>query len=353
MPNENRNRVMVLTPRAPGGGSAIAVVRVRGPGVGEFLGRFFSKSTVSGRCVHAELRDGKSIIDDAVVVSDPSGNWADICLHGGAWVVESTLLLAQREGFQIVGAALPVAPEAFDECEGEIDREMMQYLPLALTEPVMRMLLNQPAVWREAAKQNLDRAAVVRDLTLWRLLHPPTIAIVGRPNVGKSTLANRLFGQQRSITADLPGTTRDWVGELADIAGMPALLIDTPGERETGDPIEGGAIAAGRGKIRKADLLIAVLDATSEDSARENPGNVIVVVNKTDAPARWDFSGSNALLISARTGRGCDELCREIQRRLGVEDVADDRARWWTERQKKILLEPDKDSGFVAKIIGE
>ena len=56
-----------------------------------------------------------------------------------------------------------------------------------------------------------------------------TVAIVGPPNVGKSTLANRLFGQARSITADQPGTTRDWVGGVADIVGLAVTLVDTPG----------------------------------------------------------------------------------------------------------------------------
>ena len=86
------------------------------------------------------------------------------------------------------------------------------------------MLLNQPAAWRKG----IDPAAMLKDMTLWRLLHPPKIAIVGEPNVGESTLANRLFGQQRSITADVPGTTRDWVGEMADIGGLAAMLIEYP-----------------------------------------------------------------------------------------------------------------------------
>ena len=152
------------------------------------------------------------------------------------------------------------------------------------------MLLNQPAAWQK----EFDAAAMLKDMTLWRLLHPPKIAIIGEPNVGKSTLANRLFGQQRSITADVPGTTRDWVGEMADIGGLPAMLIDTPGLRETDDPIERGAISASGEKIREADLLIEVLDATwpRPVSLPENAEGRIVVINKIDQPSGLGRIGS-------------------------------------------------------------
>jgi tRNA modification GTPase len=188
------------------------------------------------------------------------------------------------------------------------------------------------------AKGEIDSATMLKDLTLWRLLHPPKIAIVGEPNVGKSTLANRLFGQQRSITADLPGTTRDWVGEMADIGGMAAMLIDTPGMRETDDAIERGAIAASGEKIREADLVVVVLDATRRGAgALPEKKSGIVVINKIDRPAGWDFSGVDGIRVSAQSGEGCEELCKVIQKRMGLEDLDVNRARWWTERQRGVL----------------
>jgi small GTP-binding protein len=330
------NSAILLTPRPPGGGSAIAVIRIRGSGVPEFLQKFFSRPPSPEMCVHGELRDGQSTVDDCLVVLDRSGNWADICLHGGAWVIESTLKLAQREGFEIIDSKLPVIAEAFDEAADELEREVLQYLPMALTEPTIRMLLNQPAAWRK----EFDPAALLKDMTLWRLLHPPKIAIIGEPNVGKSTLANRLFSQQRSITADLPGTTRDWVGEMADIGGLAAMLIDTPGIRETDDPIERGAIDASGEKIREADLLIVVLDATGPRPLLlpKNSAGRIVVVNKIDRPAGWDVSAADAIRISAKTGEGCEELCRAAHLRLGITDLDVNRARWWTQRQREFLF---------------
>src|SRR5580658_1245332 len=143
------NSAILLTPRPPGGGSAIAVIRIRGSGVPEFLQKFFSRPPSPEMCVHGELRDGQSTIDDCLVVLDRTGNWADICLHGGSWVIESTLKLARREGFEIIDSKLPVIAEAFDEAADELEREVLQYLPMALTEPAIRMLLNQPAAWRK------------------------------------------------------------------------------------------------------------------------------------------------------------------------------------------------------------
>jgi small GTP-binding protein len=352
---------MLLTPRAGGQGSAIAVVRIRGPGVAGFLGRFFSRSPAAGRCVHGQLRDGKSQIDDCLVVVGDDGNWADLCLHGGAWVIESALLLAEREGFEVLEAKLPVAAEALDEAGGEMEREMLRYLPLARNERAIRMLLDQPNAWRAALKRGVegfastvDAAAVLKDRTLWRLLHPGQIAIVGEPNVGKSTLANRLFGQQRSITADVPGTTRDWVGEMADVAGMPAVLIDTPGVRQTDDAIERAAISASGEKISESELVIEVLDGTC---ASRSPGYTsgasqtgIIAINKIDLPAGWDFQSLDAIRISAKTGQGIDELCLAIHQRMGIGRLDESRPRWWTERQREILTEAIENPEALEKL---
>jgi len=94
------------------------------------------------------------------------------------------------------------------------------------------------------------------------LFYPPKVAIVGPPNAGKSTIANQLFAQERSITADVPGTTRDWVGEIADVDGLAVFLIDTPGIRQTQDEIERTAIAQSSHEIGRADLVVLVLDGT-------------------------------------------------------------------------------------------
>ena len=120
------------------------------------------------------------------------------------------------------------------------------------------------------------------------------MAIVGPANAGKSTLANRLLLQDRSIVADLPGTTRDWVGETANLDGLPVMLIDTPGIRETDDPIERAAIQRSIPAIDSADLVILVLDATRPLAPEQQPlldrfPRAIRVVNKSDQPPQFEM----------------------------------------------------------------
>ena len=330
----------------PPGTAAIAVVRLRGPEVLPFLEKCFSKAARAGRCVHGELRDGAEILDDPVVVLGNNGRWADVSLHGGAWAVRAMLELAQRHGFVVLDATMPLPDAALDESDSILDREMAAHLPLARTELALRMLLAQPGNWRRS--KNLDVGHILSDRSLWWLLNPPQVAIIGEPNVGKSTLANQLFGQTRSITADAPGTTRDWVGEMANLNGLAVQLIDTPGRRETRDPIERAAIVASGKKISASDLTILVLDAMRKPES--DLISAVTVINKTDQPSGWDFSNLDSLAISAKTGAGLDELRERIRKYFGVGGRADDQPRWWTNRQREILERAIKAPGALLEL---
>ncbi len=106
-----------------------------------------------------------------------------------------------------------------------------------------------------------DRA---RSRCLNRLIDPPLVVVVGAANVGKSTLSNALFGRSMSITADRPGTTRDYTSGRIELAGLVVDWHDTPGLRATDDPIERKAIDLARSLIEHADLLIALTDHEHE-----------------------------------------------------------------------------------------
>jgi tRNA modification GTPase len=397
----NANRAILLTPP---GGAAIAVVRLVGPGTGAFLRAHFSPAAREGRCVHGELRDGGKVIDDPVVVLHPGGDAADVNLHGGNWVIRATLDLARRAGFEVVESpGLPLPAEAVDAAD-ELQQEILTHLPLARTDLALRMLLAQKQVWhnwlnsrgerppspgtpgegggegdfdhqvpgrfrapgsrnaaaprspnhlhpnplpeyreREREAAPLGPAEILADRTLWWLLHPPRVAIVGAPNVGKSTLANQLFARERSITADLPGTTRDWVGELADVNGLAVMLVDTPGLRDAADPIERAAIAGARGQIAAADLVVLVLDPTRPLAPEQSPlldahRDALRVINKSDRPAQWELLDRRPLRTVATTGEGVEQLRSAITARFGCDAPDLSRPRWWTERQR-ILLE--------------
>jgi tRNA modification GTPase len=140
-----------------------------------------------------------------------------------------------------------------------------------------------------------------------------TLAIVGRPNVGKSSLFNRLLEQDRAIVTEIPGTTRDLVSETASIGGIPVKLCDTAGIRETAERVEALGIERSYQAMADADLTLVVLDLsrafTSEDEAliARAGARRLVVGNKSDL-ASAGFVRSNCIPVSALTGDGIAEL---------------------------------------------
>jgi tRNA modification GTPase len=313
------NHAILLTPP---GAAAIAVVRLAGELTPGFLGRHFSRPAPPGRAIHGNLFDGDRVIDDPLVLIHDDGRVADLSLHGGPWVVRQVLELARREGFELIaGGRFPLPPQAVDGTD-DIQRQMLSLLPLATTRLALSRLAAAPAVRRrrERLGQATCDSILDADRSLRWLLHPPRVAIVGAPNVGKSTLANHLFAQERSITADAPGTTRDWVAEIADIDGLAVFLIDTPGLRDTDDPIERAAIAGSGEPVRHADLILLVLDASRQlaeqrDWTARFP-QALVIRNKCDLaktaepidPARPH------LHVVAASGTGIDAVRQAIRR---------------------------------------
>lgn len=330
----------MLTP--PGAG-AIAVIRIVGPGVRAFLEKHFSKRAVEGRCVYGEIRDGDRVLDDGVVVLLPGEAGADLNVHGGVWVLESILELLAREGFAVHGAGeLPPPLEAVDG-ESVLERELPAYLPLARSREGIEMLLAQPGAWKKLREGRIERGtidAILADRGLWWMLNPPRVAIVGIANVGKSTLANQLFAQERSIAADLPGTTRDWVGESANLDGLVVTLVDTPGLRATEDPIERAAIDQSAEQVASADLVLLVLDASIELSEQshllEQFPISLPVINKIDRALAWVDSMPQAIRTIATTGEGVDAIRAAVRRWFDCENFGP-QARWWTPRQRGVL----------------
>ena len=351
----SQNVAVVLTPP---GAAAVAVVRLRGPAVAKFLSGHFSKPAVVGQCVYGELTDGQRQIDDAFAVMTDS-NTVDLNVHGGAWVLHGVLDLARRAGFHVrESAPLPLPPEAIDG-DSDLERETFAHLPLAKTELGVRALLAQPKAWgalRNSPPGADELRRILTDATLHRLLYPPTVAIVGVSNAGKSTLANQLFGRERSITADLPGTTRDWVGEIANIDGLPVMLMDTPGVRLTRDAIEQAAIEQSSSKIVQAQLVVLVLDATrpleAEQSALvERFRDAIKVMNKSDCNTTCGLGHSEAIPTIGTTGNGLDRLRREIVRRFcDTDDIISDRAYCWTARQRAVIERAFADPAAIHSI---
>ena len=140
------------------------------------------------------------------------------------------------------------------------------------------------------------------------------ITLAGNTNAGKSSLFNRLVGENRAIVSDTPGTTRDVVSCTLDIDGYMVNISDTAGLRDTDDAIEQIGIQRTNDEIKNADLILHVIDAQSSDFKVQSSNNEITVVNKSDL---CDCKNkSDAIYVSAKTGDGIDNLMIAIRRRI-------------------------------------
>ena len=153
------------------------------------------------------------------------------------------------------------------------------------------------------------------------------IAITGRPNVGKSSLFNRLVRSERAIVTDVPGTTRDTLSESIDLGGVPVVLTDTAGLRETSDNVESLGIERTHRAMGDADLVLLVLDGANQLGPEDeellkqtSDTRRLVVMNKSDLPSFQPLARCvedvEAINVSARTGEGLSALHTAILAKL-------------------------------------
>jgi tRNA modification GTPase len=275
-------------------------VRIAQPG--EFTRRAF----LNGRI---DLTQAEAVMDLIRAQSDAGARAAVVQLRGG--------LSAEIRTLQERLVALLV------EIEANIDfsEEGLEFLPReALVASVDEALAEIGRLLATA-----DRGRIVRE--------GASVVIVGRPNVGKSSLLNVFLRENRAIVTAIPGTTRDTIEEVADLGGIAMRLSDTAGVRQTNDPVEVEGIRRTKEAVEDADLILAVFDGseplTDDDQIllgelKRRP--VLVVVNKVDLLQDLDASeisqaccGATIHRVSTYTGKGIDALTTEIVSRLGAD----------------------------------
>jgi tRNA modification GTPase len=391
--DETATTAVLQTPPGRGG---IAVILLSGPRTRDILSHAFrpcspgaahrpaSRRFSSGGPLQlGHLFDECGEIDQAVVSLRAAA--AEINIHGGPAVARAVLHRLAQLGADVVPAPA-AAPDCFSLAHPLHDNpaiggELLEALPRA------RSLLAASALARQwsggisaLARQAIDRIsdptlsrqpapakpsaqsepaaaaspkgappeafaaalrlAASRLPTMLRVLHPAEVVLAGPPNAGKSTLANTLVGREVSIVHETPGTTRDWVRELALLNGLPVWLTDTAGLWQATGDVDAEAVRRARHRIQQADVVVLLgagrpgevppwLDLSSPRGPR-----LLHVAAKCDLHP--PFAGV-APAVSAVTGDGLDALAAAVLAALGLADFDPAAAAAFTGRQADLL----------------
>jgi tRNA modification GTPase len=239
----------------------------------------------------------------------------------------------------LIDAATPLqARAAFDQLDGTLTRavaaidatlfDLIARLEASVDFPDEGYHFVEPGALAHAITELRARTdALLSDARRGRLIREGLqIAIVGEPNVGKSSLFNALVGSSRAIVSDVPGTTRDLVTEIVDVDGLRVTLVDTAGLRETHDAVEIEGVERSRQAVAVSDLILVIVDRSHSRPIMAEITQIpeykrLIVANKIDLPAAWD--DIEAVGVSARTGAGLEALRRRIVGALDVDLLRD------------------------------
>ncbi|MEL7609226.1 MAG: tRNA uridine-5-carboxymethylaminomethyl(34) synthesis GTPase MnmE [Bacillota bacterium] len=359
-------------------GGALAVVRLSGPKTKEILGRVFSGSAEHRAVNYGKLSDEDGMIDRVTCVyyaapqSYTGEDMAEITTHGGQAVVRRAMAALLAAGARMAGpgeltrrafingkldltqaeavmdlidaSAERGARAAAEQLEGSVSRSVNAVADALLdalsginaaidypdeleedvTSALPATLSRAKSELREMIEGGL-RGRVVRE--------GARLVLLGRTNAGKSSLMNALLGRERAIVTQYEGTTRDVLYEETEFSGLPVVLTDTAGLRETLDPVEGIGVSLARDAAKRADLLLLTFDcsrALDEQDAKllEETKHLprVALLSKSDLPPvlsaeeLFARTGLEVFVVSAATGDGVNELKRAVAERLLPEE---------------------------------
>ncbi len=381
----------------PLGESSIGVIRISGDRAIETADKVFfafsgeKLSSLSGyKAAYGEIKDGARVLDDAVALvfrapkSYTGEDVVEISVHGGRILLRDVLRLILKNGACLAEPG-EFTKRAFINGKTDLTKaESIMGLISAKSESELR-LSRAAHIGRVSEKiEEIEQDLIGADASIAAFSDYPDediegldyenflkmlekaekslkemlstydagriiregieTAIVGKPNVGKSTLMNMLSGAERSIVTDVAGTTRDVIEETVTAGDIVLRLADTAGIRETDDKVESIGVDRAKKRIESAELILAVFDCTrpldSDDfslieSVRGK--NVIMIINKTDKENKIDksvFHGFRTVETSAENGEGYEMLCREIADIAGTSGLDPDSAVLLNERQR-------------------
>ena len=315
-------RLLVTTSTRPG---AIAILQL----VGQVLPILNALTgTNDWRIGHARFI-GFDEIDEGIAVR-LTEDIAQLMPHGGPRVLQRLTQRLAELGVDLDAALQANPAELYPEAADRFEAIALAALARAASPVAIDLLLDQPRRWRnltpppsqgggrEVGSISLTEEDVARSHRLNRLIDPPLVVVVGAPNVGKSTLSNALLGRSMSITADRPGTTRDYTSGRIELAGLVVNWHDTPGLRATDDPIERKAIDLAGSLIESADLLIALTDSEHDwpQLSREPDLHVYNKIDLLPSPSGRGAGGEGLIPISALQQDGLAQLVTAVRDQL-------------------------------------
>ena len=371
-----RDHDTIAAPATAAGG-ALAVIRISGEEALRICDRIFRGreplAAAAGYTVHyGEIVDDGRVLDDVLVTvfraprSYTGEDAAEISCHGSQYIVSEILRLLTASGARMAGpgeftiraylagkldlsqaeavadiiasssrAAHALAANQMrggysDALEGLCEKllELTALLELELDFSEEEVEFADRAQLREAMQRigaHID--ALRNSFTLGNAIKEGVaVAITGAPNVGKSTLLNRLLNEERVLVSDIAGTTRDVIEERINIDGVVFRFLDTAGIRSTDDRLERMGIERTMESIRRAQVVIHMIDAPTLTGAIPEPDftlrpdqKLLTVANKTDrAPASLTLP-ENIIGISAKQGTGIDRLCEALRRTVNTD----------------------------------
>ena len=371
----------IVAPATPPGEGGVGILRLSGAQAETLLARTFHgriapSAMLSHRLYHGRLcRSDGSALDEvlAVIMRAPHSytreDVVEVHCHGGSQLLRSALDLfldagarlarpgefTQRAFFngrldlsqaEAVAALIAARSEqaaraALAQLDGRLSRQLEHYTAelrelLLLLEAHIDFpdddlgTLDLAGLTGRAAAVQAEMVRLLATFDTGRALREGlSVLILGRPNVGKSSLLNALLGEARAIVTEIPGTTRDTVEEQLVLGGFPLRLVDTAGVRHTADPIEQEGVRRARDKAAAADLVLLVVDASQPLQAEDRmamalapPARTVLVLNKSDLPAvpaaAECASFPRQAVISARHGSGLAALQAAIVAHLGA-----------------------------------
>ena len=365
MPSGELTRDTIAAVATPAGRGGIGVVRLSGSLVPAISKKILGGLPEPRIATHATFRDAHGeAIDEGIALYFPAphsytgeavlelqGHGGPVvmqallatCLDAGARLaepgeftrrafLEGKLDLAQAEAVAdlIDAASREAARSALRSLSGEFSQAIAamqaQLVELrALTEAMLDFPEEEvDALHRDDAARRLNAVRSALDDVLAKsrqgslLRSGIHVVLAGRPNVGKSSLLNRLAGEERAIVTPVAGTTRDALREPVQIDGVPLVLVDTAGLRASADLVERLGIERTQLELERADVVVAIFEAGKPQDELDVPAGIprIEVYNKIDLVPHFVPKGG-ALAISAKTGQGLEVLRRALLRAAG------------------------------------